>query len=109
MLWITPALRSIAAVVGCPPAALASADTGSSWRRAGHARSGGGRVLAEQFLDPVPTLFQAAQRQAEVCDAVANNVVGLLAGQFDEQPALIRHRGQATPAEFFQQQLGTLV
>jgi hypothetical protein len=55
-------------------------------------------VVAEDLLDLVAALLQAAQRQAERGDAVADRVVGVVVGDGDEQGPLPIVSARSFPA-----------
>ena len=69
----------------------------------------GAAVVAEDLLDLVAPLLQAAQRQAERGDGVADRVVGVVAGDGDEQGPLERPGAQAAAGEFRAERVHALV
>jgi hypothetical protein len=66
-------------------------------------------VVAEDLLDLVAALLQAAQRQAERGDAVADRVVGVVVGDGDEQGPLEGPGAQPAAGEFPLQRRGALL
>src|SRR3984957_16659832 len=66
-------------------------------------------VVAEDLLDLVAALLQAAQRQAERGDAVADRVVGAVVGDGDEQGPLEWLGAQAAAGEFLLQRGAALL
>src|SRR6266567_9471163 len=80
--------------------------TGRLHRMTGRLRRMTGRLrrrITEQLLDPMPPLFHPVQRQAEFGDGVADLVVGLLAGQPDQDRSVLRLGLKAAPCQFRQQ------
>src|SRR6185437_3006195 len=65
-------------------------------------------VIAEDLLDLVAALLQAAQRQAERGDAVADRVIGPLACDGEEQGPLVGLGAQAAPGELLREGGGAL-
>ena len=64
-----------------PPGPLAAhADAPPPTGAAGAAVGGGGDVVAEQVLEALPALLHPDERQAEVGDRVANEVVRSVLG-----------------------------
>src|ERR1700758_3249530 len=115
MLWMIP-LVWVAPLSAAPlemAAAFASGGTGHPYRLRGrHAGPGFVRqfwVGAEQFLDPVPALLHPAQRQAEIGDAVPDDVVGFVPGQLHQQAALEWRWHHPPPEQLGLKQIDALV
>src|SRR5579863_9232080 len=66
-------------------------------------------IVAEDLLDLVTALLEAAERQPERGDAVPYRVVDVIAGDGHEQGPLVRLGTQAPPGEFLAQRAGTLL
>src|SRR5580698_4705066 len=78
------------------PGVAGGVSAGICRLQGGHVRG----VVAEQFLDLVPAPLQAAQRQAEVGDAVPHRVVGIVAADGHQQAALVGPRPQTAAGQF---------
>ena len=66
-------------------------------------------VVLEEFLHPAAPLLEPVQREGQVRDRVADDVVRCVAREIDQQRPFVPPGLEAAPAEFGQQLVGALV
>src|ERR1700684_923689 len=109
MSWMIP----VSADMGCLRCAARTAAAGAAAAAAAACARRGQRVrvvvVLEEFLHPAAPLLEPVQREGQVRDRVADDVVCGVALEPDQQRPFVAPGLEAAPAEFGQQFVGALV